>query len=89
MDSAKAFFTRGVEQSCQGDYAGAVASFDRALQFNPDDAATYGHRCVARYQVGDWQGAIADCQSAAQLYLEQGNVKDYQYALKMLGKLQK
>jgi len=59
------------------------------LQFNPNDANAYGHRCIARYRLGDQQGAIEDCQKAAELYLEQGKTKDYQYALKMLGKLQR
>ncbi len=86
LDSAA--FTKGIEQSCQGDHAAAVASFDQALQLNPNDADAYGYRCVARYRIGDRQGAIADCQQAAILYLEQERTKEHQYALKMLRKLQ-
>lgn len=89
VDDAKEWFRRGVDKSRKGDYEAALQAFDQALQRHPTSADAYGHRCVARHQTGDKQGAIADCQHAAILYLEQGNVKDYQYALKMLEKLQK
>jgi Flp pilus assembly protein TadD len=89
VDSAKAVFMKGVDLLRQGDYQGAIGSFDLAVQMNPEDAGFYGNRCVARHRLGDAQGAIADCKQAAALYLEQDNRKDYQYALKMLEKLQK
>lgn len=89
LNSAKAAFTKGLEQLRQGDYKGAIENFDLAVQLNPEDAGIYGNRCVARHRLGDAQGAIADCKQAAALYLEQDNSKDYQYALKMLEKLQK
>jgi Flp pilus assembly protein TadD len=86
--SAKAWYTKGVEFACQGNYTEAIESLDQALQLNPDDADAYGHRCVARHRLGDHQGAIADCHQAAMLYLEQGKLEKHQYALKMLQKLQ-
>jgi Flp pilus assembly protein TadD len=89
LDSAKTAFTKGLDQLRQGDYRGAIESFDLAVQLNSEDAGFYGNRCVARHRLGDLQGAIADCKQAAALYLEQDNRKDYQYALKMLEKLQK
>ena len=81
-------FDLGIEQSRQGEYRGAIDSFDRALELDPDLADAYGHRCVARHQTGDTVGAIEDCQRAVVLYLEQGNLKQHQYARKMLDKLQ-
>lgn len=88
LDDEQEFFRQGVDRSRQGDYAGAVQALDRALQLYPTDANVYGHRCVARHRVGDTQGAIADCQQAAALYLKQRKPKEHQYALKMLRKLQ-
>ncbi|WP_373540779.1 hypothetical protein [Chamaesiphon sp.] len=82
-------FAAGVEQLRQGNRAEAIDTFDRVLQLDPDCADAYGHRCVARHQTGDRLGAIADCHRAAALYLEQGNLKQHQYARKMLEKLQK
>lgn len=87
LDDAK-LFRQGVDKSVQGAHAGAIQAFDQALQLHPTDADAYGHRCVARHRLGDKQGAIADCQQAAALYLKQGKPKDHQYALKMLRKLQ-
>ena len=88
LGNAVAFFDKGVEQFRTGDLAGAISSFDRALQFDPDNADTYGYRCVARHRVGDLAGAIADCQHAANLYLKQGDDREYQYAIGILDKLQ-
>jgi Flp pilus assembly protein TadD len=88
LNDEKEFFRQSVDKSRQGNYGGVIQALDRALQLHPTDADAYGHRCVARHRVGDKQGAIADCQQAAKLYLEQGKLKEYQYAVKMLKKLQ-
>jgi tetratricopeptide (TPR) repeat protein len=86
--NAIAFFDKGVAQYRTGDLTGAVTSFDRALQFDPDNADTYGYRCIARHRTGDLLGAIADCQRAATIYLEQDNDREYQYAIEILDKLE-
>ena len=88
LDSVQEFFTRGVNKSRQGDHKGAISDFNQSLQLNPNDADAYGNRCVSHYKVGDKQRAIEDCQKAAELYLEQGKTKNYQYAMKVLEKLQ-
>jgi Flp pilus assembly protein TadD len=88
LGNAVAFFDKGVAQFRTGDLTGAISSFDRALQCDPDNADTYGYRCVARHRVGDLAGAIADCQHASNLYLKEGNDREYQYAIEILDKLQ-
>lgn len=88
VDDREGLFQQGVDLSRQGNYTAAIQSFDRALAQDPDRADAYGHRCVARHRTGDPQGAIADCHAAAKLYLAQGLIKEHQYALKMLHKLQ-
>jgi Flp pilus assembly protein TadD len=88
LDDAKVLFRQGVDKSRQGHYAEAIQDFDQAVQCDPDDADAYGHRCVARHRTGNRQGAIADCEKAAALYLKQERAKEHQYALKMLRKLQ-
>ncbi len=88
LDDEKEFFRQSVDKSRQGDYGEVIQALDRALQLHPTDADAYGYRCVARQRVGDKQSAIADCQQVATLYLEQGKLKNYQYAVKMLKKLQ-
>ena len=82
-------FEQGVEKTLEGDYLGAVEAFDRALLVSPNSADIYGHRCVARHKLGDNEGAIADCQKAADLYQQQGNADRHKYAQKSLARLQK
>lgn len=72
LDEAKEFFKQGVDKPRQGDQAGAIQALDQALQLHPTNANAYGYRCVARHRIGDKQGAIANCQQAAALYLKQG-----------------
>jgi tetratricopeptide (TPR) repeat protein len=88
QSNAVAFFDKGVAQYHRGDLSEAIASFTRSLQFDPDNADTYGYRCVARHRVGNLSGAISDCQLAATLALEQGNDREYEYAIEILAKLE-
>lgn len=89
LNSAKELFRQGVDKSHKGDHKEAIKDFDQALQLDPNNADAYGNRCVARYKLGDKHGAIEDCQKAAALYQVKEKTKDYQYALKMLEKLQR
>lgn len=89
LNNAKELFKAGVDKSRKGDFKEALKDFDRALQIEPNNADAYGNRCVARYKLGDKQGAIKDCQKASALYRVQENTKYYQYALKVLEKLQR
>lgn len=87
-DDASSLFQRGSDLARSGNYAEAIELFDRVVAADPDLAEAYGHRCVARYRTGNRQGAIADCNRAAILDLEQGNVQSYEYAIGMLAKLE-
>ena len=44
----------------RGDYAGAIADFDRAIALAPDGADAYHNRGVTKAEQGDYAGAIAD-----------------------------
>jgi Flp pilus assembly protein TadD len=88
LSNAAAFLDKGVAQFRTGDLTGAIASFDRAVQLDPDTADTYGYRCVARHRIGDLTGAISDCRSASSLYLAQGNEREYHYAIEILDQLE-
>lgn len=72
----------------QGDYQGAVAAYDRALQINPNLGGAYLSRGMTRAQGGDKPGAIADFQKAADLFQKQGDKDSYERALNLLKKLQ-
>ncbi|HVU37319.1 MAG TPA: aspartyl protease family protein [Opitutales bacterium] len=50
----------------RGDYAGAIAGFSQAIEFNPADARLYEMRAVQRQKLGDFSGALGDYEK----YLE-------------------
>ncbi|WP_446407867.1 tetratricopeptide repeat protein, partial [Coleofasciculus sp.] len=58
-DQAKAWLNRGVQQGMAGDFLGAVASFDKALQFQPDFHEAWCNRGVALAHLGEYEKAIA------------------------------
>ncbi|WP_322746360.1 tetratricopeptide repeat protein [Nostoc sp. LEGE 12450] len=62
--------------------------YNKAIKINPNFAPAYTGRGVARYRLGDKQGAIADLEKAANLNLEQGKTDDYQQLLELIKKLQ-
>jgi lipoprotein NlpI len=54
------FFIAGNDKHNHGDWAGALADFNRALEINPENANAYCRRGVARQLEGDFSGALSD-----------------------------
>ena len=54
------FLISGNYQRNKENWAGALADFSRALEINPNNAAAYFHRGVARQIEGDFSGAVSD-----------------------------
>ena len=67
MLSAEDYFNRGIAKIEKGDWAGAIADFDRAIKLKPDYAKAYVNRGIAKIEKGDWAGAITDYDSANKL----------------------
>jgi len=80
-------FEQGKVQAQAGDLQTALETFNQLIEQTVNDAEAYGHRCVVRYRLGDHSGAIADCQHAAHLYAQQGQLERHQYTLSMLRRL--
>jgi tetratricopeptide (TPR) repeat protein len=59
------FYTRGRARSSIGDYAGAIADFDRVLSLAPSATAVYGARADAYDALGQHDRAAADRANAA------------------------
>jgi tetratricopeptide (TPR) repeat protein len=78
------YFNRGVARKDSGDHKGGLADFSQALRINPNFAQAYYSRGFSRYKLGDQKGAIQDLQKSADLFLEQGNIDQYQNALKII-----
>ena len=51
----------GHDKFRQGNYRGAIADYDRAIELKPDYAEACFSRGVAKGCLGDYRGAIADC----------------------------
>ena len=95
--ATEAYVKRGVVRyklaQSRGDfnqgYKLAIADFNQALNLNPQEAKAYVKRGIVRYELAQYSGdtktdyweAVADLQKAAKLFLEQGNIEDYQLAL--------
>ena len=74
-DDARVYFDRGVSRIGEGDYAGAFADFDRAIEIEPDNAEAHSHRGSARMHMGDIDGAITDFDRVIEI--ERHNVGAY------------
>ena len=62
--SAAVFMKRGYAKFNKGDYQGALADFNKAIEINPQDSIAYYNRGSAKDELGDYQGAIADYNKA-------------------------
>ena len=51
------------------------------------NAEAYNNRGLAKYELGDKQGAIADFRESARLFQQQGNAADYEDAQNRIRKL--
>lgn len=70
-DVAKAYYDRGIVKMVgEQDYPGAVESFSRAIQFNPDDPTNYVSRALAYKRIGELKKARKDMDHAISLNKE-------------------
>lgn len=72
----------------QGDFEGAILQYNLALTFYSQYAEAYTNRAIAKAQLGDESGAIADLEQAATLFQEQGNTQAYQQIQQVLQQAQ-
>jgi tetratricopeptide (TPR) repeat protein len=92
--AAKALVKRGIVHyklaQYKGDlstgYKAAIGDFNRALSIDPQEAEAYLKRGIVRYELAQYSGqsdraAVEDLQTAAKLFLKQGNIEEYQLAL--------
>src|SRR5438045_2766777 len=60
----------------RGDWAGALAAYDRLVSLDPNKAGSYWARATAKEQHGDFEGAMADFTRAAELRSSGANFID-------------
>src|SRR5919202_2820322 len=65
--SAVELYNRGVDKLNAGNYQGAIADFNQALQLDPNDADTYYNRGYAQHTLGNYAKAITDYTEAIRI----------------------
>ena len=86
--TAKAWFNIGYllsPKNVEGeDFTGAIAAYSKAIELNPNLAAAYNNRGVAKRHLGQYEAAIADYDAAlrldstyAEAYNNRGVAKGY------------
>jgi tetratricopeptide (TPR) repeat protein len=76
----RAFLNRGVVREKLGDFSGALADYDRAIDLRSDNPLAFNNRGLIKHRLGDYQGALSDFNRAVEskrdrflLYLFYGN----------------
>jgi tetratricopeptide (TPR) repeat protein len=88
---AVAYYGRGFLSADKlQDVQGALADFNRAIELDPNNAVAYYARGILKHEHFNEEASagIADVQTAAKLYQEQGRTQDYQDAIDLLKKWQ-
>ena len=65
--SAESYYFWGCTKHVLGNYKGAVADYDKAIQLKPDYAKAYHNRGYTKVTLGQYSAAIADFDKAIQL----------------------
>jgi tetratricopeptide (TPR) repeat protein len=86
-DYLDAYYHRGCSYQSLGELSAASADFSHAIALDPSYAPAYYQRAKVSESSGDRTGAISDYHQAANLYLDRGDSKTYQYILQILDRL--
>ena len=70
--TAEEYFYSAYNKEKAGDYYGAIADYNKAIEINPNDAA-YNNRGLAKYNLDDFYNAISDYTKALELNPNNGN----------------
>jgi tetratricopeptide (TPR) repeat protein len=64
---AEEHFRAGLERGRRGDWPGAIESFTRVIELDPENAAAHCNRAIGRAKKKDFDGAIQDYTRALEL----------------------
>lgn len=86
--TAEDFMKQAAARADGGDYVGAIQSYDAVVLLNPENARAYGNRGFMKLNLGDRTAALADFRIAAELFLAQGRMANYEMVLDYIEKMQ-
>jgi Flp pilus assembly protein TadD len=86
--TAEDFMKQAAARADDGDYVGAIQSYDAVVSLNPENARAYGNRGFIKLNLGNRTGALADFRAAAELFLAQGRMANYEMVLDYIEKMQ-
>lgn len=81
---ANTYFNRGQTRYQIRNYEAALSDHTKAIELNPDYAKAYAQRGAALFRLGKVQVAIENLQTAADLFLKQGQTENYKRALRLI-----
>jgi tetratricopeptide (TPR) repeat protein len=67
QENAESYNRSGNAKRIRGDYQGAIADYNRAIELKPNYANAYFNRAVAQSELGDNSAALADLNRAIAL----------------------
>ncbi|MEL7036218.1 MAG: pentapeptide repeat-containing protein [Cyanobacteria bacterium J06592_8] len=82
--NAKDYYFWGVQEAKEGNYVNAIDFYSQAIRLDPDLAAAYFGRSMARADLGDLVGAIADARFAQELYETLGSEEGEQISTQLV-----
>jgi uncharacterized protein YjbI with pentapeptide repeats len=84
---AEEFYRWAMQDGQNQNYAAAIENFSQALQRKPEFAEAYLGRGVARFQIGDRNGAVTDSKIAEDLFTRQGKKEGAQISKQFVQEL--
>jgi tetratricopeptide (TPR) repeat protein len=81
------FYSLGSNRFDVGDMQNAIKYFSQAIKIDPYYCEAYYERGIVRDELGEKQGAIADFQAAADIYIKGCNETEYQNAMEKITKI--
>ena len=78
--SPQVLFDMGLDEASRGNFEAAYAHYNQVLELEPNTPEVYLARSLARYQVADVVGALADADTAESLFRNVNNVEGAEMA---------
>ncbi|PSB00732.1 tetratricopeptide repeat protein [Merismopedia glauca] len=75
--TTEAFYQNGLNYSQLQQWSAALESYTKAIEIAPDYAEAYRDRGLAKAELADKKGALADLRKAAQLFFNRGDIDSY------------